>query len=219
MATRSLNGTATNSDSTQTSNQRNAFSGSTSSKLGASRTNMSNLFDFDPVTGRGSGDDIMNRAEAVLALNYGIAPEPGSGIFPADGVETGINPDFPAGWDGLNYKYTNGIGTSKFRQTMLQADLPNIFGPNLIPPSIEDPTSPTSGRAVSPTANQTNANADFTASGVSQEPKGYGTYIDTNDPRDIDQKVTKPFFMERPSDTQRQVLGEFFRTTTYDYEL
>ena len=216
MATRSLNGTATNDDSAQTSNQRNSFADSVTGKLGASRTNMSNIFDLTSATGRGSGDHIMLRAKEVLALNYGIAPTQPSGITSNDGVRTGKNPDFPGGWAGSNYRYTNGIGTSKYIEVTNAADKPNIFGPNLIPPLIEDPTAPTAGRVSSPTANQLQANADFNT--ISQDPNGYGTYIDTNDPRDRDQKVTQPFFMERPNDTQRQVLGEFFRTDTYDYE-
>ena len=215
MATRSKNGTATNDASSQTSNQRNAFSDGVGSqnKLGASRTTMSNIFDFAE---RGSGANIMLRAQEVLALNYGITPTAASGIAFSDGVRTGKNPDFPGGWTGSNYRYTNGIGTSKYREVTNAADKPNIFGPNLIAPSIEDPTAATAERVSSPTANQSQSNADFST--ISQDPNGYGTYIDTNDPRDRDQKVTQPFFMERPNDTQRQVLGEFFRTDTYDYE-
>ena len=213
MAARSKNGTATNDASSQTTNQRNAFSGGVSqiNKLGASRTTMSSIFDFDE---RGSGDSIMIRAQAVLALNYGIAT-PDSGISPQDGVRTGKNPDFPGGWSGSNYKYTNGVGTSKYGKVENAIDKPNIFGPNLLTPSIEDPTAETVSRISSPTANQLQINADFT--NISQDPNGYGTYIDTNDPRDRDQKVTKPFFMERPSSSERQVLGEFFDTDTYDY--
>lgn len=215
-APRSLNGTATNDSSAQTTNQRNAFSDNdrASDALGASRTTMDRIFNFDSATGRGSGAEIMARAEAVLGLNYGITPSPASGIAAADGVGRGKNPDFPNGHNSRDYKYQAGRGPVKFGDVLGMPDKPNKFGPNLNPPSINDPTLAQAGQRIgSPTDNYGNHYADTNR----PDANGYGFEIETNDPRDADFVVSRPFFLERPTATTRQVLGEFFNST-YDYE-
>lgn len=216
-ANRSQNGTATNDASSQTNTQRNAFSGGFGNKLGASRTNMGLLFDFDPATGRGLGENIDARAADVLAINYGVIPAQGSPINFTHAVRTGSNPDFPAGHTQLNYKYVAGRGESKYADVSNMKDKPNIFGPNLLPPDVNNPTADTEAenQVSSPTANYSNSRFEQT----NVEANGYGTETDTNDPRNSTFRVNKPFFLEAPrTDTTRRVLGEFFNTDSYDYE-
>jgi len=222
MAARSKNGTATNDASSQTINQRNAFAqGNITSLEGASRATMSSIFDF---ISRGSGDEIMTRAKEILSLNYGGDSSVGF-TYSSHGADIGKNPDFPGGHSFLKYRYGDGVGNAKFRdinpanQAAHLTDMPNVFGPNLSTLSIDDKTPLNTNSVTSTTAKNSNS---IVRTAAATESNGFGTELSINDPRhiDIDRSYNnlRPFFELRPTAGQRQVLGEYINTETYDYE-
>ena len=131
------------------------------------------------------------------------------------GVQAGQNPDFPGGVDSNGFTYNAGVGGSKFTEIGNQSDLPSIFGPNLVAPDINSPSSASTSQEKSPTAKK-NAGEQPDDANNPPEGNGYGTEIITNDPRYV-AKINGPFFSTRTGD-QRQTLGEFFLTNTYDYD-
>jgi len=192
---RAIQGTATNDESPQTDKQRDAFAGS--GNLGASKTDMSELFDIDS---RGSGRDIdkfaKNRFTATSAAN----------------IPEGENPDFNGGVTSLQLlKFSK--GQNKFNN-IEQADMPSVFGPNLSVPDIDnlpdDNSDRTNNIVYSPTAIQENvpqASNDYST-------KGYGVEINQNDPRTAVRSTT--FLARRDSDITK--LGEWYDTSKYEYE-
>ena len=212
MAARSLNGTATNDSSTQTNNQREGYSGSTTGTLGASRTDMGKLFDLT-ASGRGSGIEVNLRAKEILGLNYGTTPQTQGFTFADDGVDVGKNPDFPGGHQASNYRYKTGMGAFKFSEVGNMKDKPNIFGPNISTIDIKNPNANAANTSSSPTANR-KQQANLPPN--EQDENGYGTEIKSNDPR-FKSTANKPFFMKR-NPGEREVLGEYIKTNTYDYE-
>jgi hypothetical protein len=219
MAVRSLNGTATNETSDQTTAQRDAFSQVANSQLGASRTVMNTLFDFGA---RGAADEIMVRAAEILSLNYGGISTHGFTVA-NDGVGTGKNPDFPGGHNSSAYRY-HGMGNGKFVQINPESqaahltDKPNVFGPNIATLDIDTKAAKNNLTATSSTAKKENS---LSMNNADVESNGFGTEINLNDPRLLDSDRMwdnlKPFFTLRDPN-QREVLGEYIDTDTYDYE-
>ena len=205
--TRSVQGTATNEESAQTSGQRNAFSGDPNSNKGASRTEKSQIFN---ISERGTGEVIMTRAKEAFNVLYGAETE----ILDQNnhGTSNSENPDFQS-FTPSNYVYLQ--GQSKFDDVSGQADLPNVFGPNLIAPDINNLENPTVENASSPFANKVGINYNQDQ----PEANGFGTETEYNDPRKASQ-IAEPYFNKRynaDGTPKRSTLGEFFDTETYNY--
>lgn len=192
---RSIQGTATNDTSSQTLKQRVEFAGPGS--LGASNTNMSELFD---ITARGSGQDI-----DILAKNSFKATSLAA-------ILAGENPDFNGGVTHQQLFYFS-KGENKFSQ-IGQADMPSVFGPNLSVPDIDnlpdDSSAQTQTQVYSPTAIQVNSEVPV----ENYSTKGYGVEINQNDPRIATRSTS--FLARRDGNATK--LGEWYDTSKYEYE-
>ena len=201
---RSIHGTATNETSAQTRNQRSGFSNSTTGNLGAARTDMSNIFDIES---RGNASAIMNNAKSVFNILYGNASSSTTITPDSHGVLVGSNPDFQEGMLPGNYKYTSADPLHKDVDN--QDDKPNVFGPNLLTPNINNLSAPTNNQISSPTANKTNS---FTIGDEENESNGFGIEIDRNDSRNSS-GVDRPYFVRTGT-----TLGEYIDSDTYNYD-
>lgn len=117
---------------TQTAEQRNAFSGGETNILGASRADMTELFDHTP-DGRDSDESIM-----LAAYNHSLDMYE-AGFYTASG--TTYNPDFDSPELELGYNNTPNNAT-RLTSTGQQDDKPNPQGPNIKSFSIDEDGNP-----------------------------------------------------------------------------
>lgn len=215
---RSIQATAFNE---QADIQRDAIAGE-SGKLGASRTDMSTIFS----SAQPSAGEIMRRA----ARAFQNTDAQGEGT-PTTEVPSGENFDFFNGLSGDFIRFRSGEDKFKVVKGNTLADLPNQFGPNLAVPNIDadplgDRQSPAQGATpVTPST--------FDSYGV----KGFGTFIDRNNPDESNisdantlktQGGAGTFLSRRgvnadgetytPRTSGNQILGEYIDSTTYAYD-
>lgn len=193
---RSKHGTATNSNSTQTSNQRAAID--LDGNLGVyNRTNIfqNNQFynDIDTIANRFF--EYMNAPNNLTSTT----PLPNASSYNTDFQNQTINKDF------MTFRSEQ----NKFSQVTNQSDMPNLYGPNLIVDSelINNPSNDASRRASSPTQDPTEFNTN-----------GYGISIDRNRPST--QAPFNSFLQRRASEGTK--LGEYVNgpagNDPYEYE-
>ena len=207
-------GTATNNSSSQTTRQRDKFVEKNESKasqdfqdnrnanLGVNKT-ATKHFAYPDILGEKKQENYDNFVKEINRR----AKKALSGI----GIATGDNPDFNGGIES-NDLFRFARGSNKFNKIKDQDDNPRVFGPNLIPPDINNVTSPTTNESNqpiskgSPTSNQENTTAQ---SGNNYKTKGFGIDFYLNDPRGFG---TIPHYLNRSSK-----LGEHFDTDLYEY--
>jgi hypothetical protein len=208
-------GTATNNSSDQTTRQRDKFVERNESKasqdfqdnrnanLGVNKT-ATKHFAYPDILGEkkqenydGFVKEINKRAKLKLSVI---------------GIAIGDNPDFNGGIKSHDlFRFAR--GSNKFNKIKDQDDNPRVFGPNLIPPEINNVTSPTKDEEGipiskgSPTSNQENTTVQ---SGNSYKTKGFGIDFEYNDPRGNSRHV--PYL-----DNNKKKLGEHFDTDLYEY--
>lgn len=157
---RSEHGTATNSNSTQTTTQRSEID--QNGNLGV--YNRTNIFQNNQFYN--NIDTIANRF-----FEYVIAPP---ALTPTESLpdSSSYNPDFKNQTIDKSFM-TFRSELNKFSQVTNQSDMPNLYGPNLIVDSdlINNPSKDVSSRASSPTQDPAEFNTN-----------GYGISIDRNKP-------------------------------------
>ena len=199
MALGKINAMANISD--QTKNQRNEFA-CEEGILGANRSSAAlfSAMSVDDNTGEISIDEVNvnEKAEFTHTELYNI--EEGGGV---SGASNAFNPDFPLGHKGRDYGYSQSFGMLDSSQG--QTDRPNRFGPNLIPPSIDD-----SGEV------STEVSSNTVSSPVTG--RGFGVNIDRQNPDNFN---TLGSYLKRRRSDEGDIeipKGEFVDEEKYDWE-
>lgn len=180
--------------SKQTETQRNEFADG-DGILGANRTShllFAEKLQIDENDGGAitiDGEQINSKAESELTSLY---------VSGASG-----NPDFPLNHLGSNYKYEGAIGM--LESASAQSDKPNMLGPNLIPPKINDDgevdTSESQNTATSPVSG-----------------RGFGVNLDRHNPNGFESLGS---YLKRRRDENDDIdipKGEFVNEDKYDWE-
>lgn len=211
-------GTATNNSSAQTTRQRAKFVEKNESKasqdfqdnrnanLGVNKT-ATKHFAYPDISGEkkqenydGFVAEINRRAKFALSRQR---------------IATGDNPDFNGGIES-NDLFRFARGNNKFNKIKDQDDNPRVFGPNLIPPDINNVTSPTRDEnnqhisKGSPTSKLSNNRGEAVRSDEIYKTKGFGIDFEYNDPRGNSRHV--PYLSNN-----NKKLGEHFDTDLYEY--